>query len=457
MAAIITDKLKKQVLESIITDIDSSDNNYYIGIGRSEVWDGTDTAPTPENTLREVRNLGFSLQSMKTVADKTFVVPRYNWSSGSIYSGFNDDQAGHPNQTYYVFTDENHVYICLQPGRNAAGASAISTVKPTGTAAGAFKTSDGYVWKFLYSLGALTVSKFLAANFMPVTKILSTDGNSSASEVEQFGIQNAAVPGQLLGYTVTNGGSGYTSSPAVTIAGDGTGAKAVATIAGNILTKVEVLESDNTMVFGSGYSYADITITGGGGTNAAVRPIFGPKAGIGADPRDDLRSRALMFNAKPDGTESGDFIVGNDFRQIGLIKNPKMHADSDFTAETGIALPYLLFDLSTITAAFTADNVIIGGTSGAKAYVDSFDSDKIYYHQTEDTGFLAFQENEPVTEQGSGAGAGTLISASYDTDTRAFTYSDVDQNSGDVLFIDNRAAVTRSANAAEDIKIVIQI
>ena len=304
----------------------------------------------PENTLREIRNLGFSLQSMKTVADKSFVVPRYNWSSGSIYSGFNDDQAGHPNQAYYVITDENHIYICLQPGRNAAGASVISTVKPTGTLTSAFKTSDGYVWKFLYSLGALTVSKFLAANFMPVTKILSTDGSSSASEVEQNGIQNAAVAGQILGYTVTNGGSGFTSTPAVTIAGNGTGAKAQATVSGNILTKVEVLESDNTMVFGSGYDYADITITGGGGSNAAVRPIFGPKAGIGADPRDDLRSRALMFNAKPDGTESGNFIVGNDFRQIGLIKNPKMLRDSDFTAESGIALPYLGFQLATITS-----------------------------------------------------------------------------------------------------------
>ena len=456
MAAIITDKLKKQVLESIITDIDSSDNNYYIGVGRSEVWNVSDTAPTPENSLREVRNLGFSLQSMKTVADKSFVVPRYNWSSGSIYSGFNDDQAGHPNQTYYIFTDENHVYICLQPGRNAAGASVISTVKPTGTSTGAFKTSDGYVWKFLFSLGALTVSKFLAANFMPVTKILSTDGNSSASEVEQFGIQNAAVPGQLLGYTVTNGGSGYTSSPAVTITGNGSGAKATATISGNTLTKVEVLESDNTMVFGSGYDYADITITGGGGTNAAVRPIFGPKAGIGADPRDDLRSRALMFNAKPDGTESGNFIVGSDFRQIGLIKNPKMLRDSDFTAESGIALPYLGFQLATITSPFTADKTILGGISGAKAYVDSFDSDKIYYHQTEETGFLSFNEGEIVSET-NGSGTGTLDVVGLDSDTRAFAYADVNQISGDVLFIDNRAAVTRSANAAEDIKIVIQI
>ncbi len=457
MAAIITDKLKKQVLQGIMTDIDSSDNYYYIGIGRSEVWNNTDTAPTPQNSLREVRNLGFSLQSMKAVADKSFVVPRYNWSSGSIYSGFNDDQAGHPNQAYYVFTDENHVYICLQPGRNAAGASVISTVKPTGTSTNAFKTSDGYMWKFLFSLGALTVSKFLAANFMPVTKILSTDGNSSASEVEQEGIQNAAVPGQLLGYTVTDGGSGYTSAPAVTITGNGTGAQAIATISGNVLTKVEVLEVNNALAFGSGYSYADIGIVGGGGTGATVRPIFGPKAGIGADPRDDLRARALMFNAKPDGTEDGNFIVGNDFRQIGLIKNPSMLRDSDFTAESGIALPYLQFDLPTITADFTPDNIIVGGTTGAKAYVDSFDSDKVYYHQTEDTGFAAFQENELVTEQGSGSGAGTLEAAGVDADTRAFTFADVDQTSGDVLFIDNRAAVTRSANAAEDIKIVIQI
>lgn len=457
MAAIITDKLKKQVLESIITDIDSSDNNYYIGVGRSEVWNVSDTAPTPENTLREIRNLGFSLQSMKTVADKSFVVPRYNWSSGSIYSGFNDDQAGHPNQAYYVITDENHIYICLQPGRNAAGASVISTVKPTGTLTSAFKTSDGYVWKFLYSLGALTVSKFLAANFMPVTKILSTDGSSSASEVEQNGIQNAAVAGQILGYTVTNGGSGFTSTPAVTIAGNGTGAKAQATVSGNILTKVEVLESDNTMVFGSGYDYADITITGGGGSNAAVRPIFGPKAGIGADPRDDLRSRALMFNAKPDGTESGNFIVGNDFRQIGLIKNPKMLRDSDFTAESGIALPYLGFQLATITSDPLQQIKLFKVVHlELKHMLIALTQIRFTIDQTEDTGFLSFSEGEIVSET-NGSGTGTLDVVGLDSDTRAFTYADVDQISGDVLFIDNRAAVTRSANAAEDIKIVIQI
>ena len=30
-----------------------------------------------------------------------------------------------------------------------------------------------------------------------------------------------------------------------------------------------------------------------------------------------------MFNAKPSGTETLDFVIGQDFRQVGLIKNPQ--------------------------------------------------------------------------------------------------------------------------------------
>lgn len=456
MTAIITDRLKKQILQAIIADVDSADNNYYIGIGRSEVWDSADAAPTPKNSGREIRNLGHGLQSVKVVADKSMVVPRYNWSSGAIYSGYNDNIEGHPAQAYYVFTDENHVYICLQQGRNAAGTAVTSTVKPTGTSSKAFKTSDGYIWKFLYSIGALTAAKFLAANFLPVTKILTTDGSSTASEVEQKGIQDSAVAGQIIGYTVTEGGTGYTSTPTVTITGNGTGAKAVATVSGGAVSKIEVKESDSTLVFGQDYQYASISLTGGGGTGVKARPIFGPRDGIGADPRDDLRARAIMFNAKPDGTEEGDFVIGQDFRQVALIKNPKGHADSDMTDTTLRALPSLTF--STVSTAFTRDKIIRGGTSLAEAYVDDIDSsgDVIYYHQTETTGFTQFQEGEAVTET-NGSGSGTLEAAGDDADDDAYVNGEFDPLTGEVLYIDNRAAVSRSAEQTEDIKIVIQI
>lgn len=446
MTAIITDKLKKQILLGIAADIDSADNNYFVGLGRSEIWDASDTTPVPNNTTREQRNLGLSLQSIKIVADKSLVIPRYNWSSGAIYANYNDNIASHPTSPYYVFTDENHVYICLQPGRNAAGTTVTSTVKPTGTPDTAFKTADGYVWKFLYSIGALSAAKFVSANFIPVDFIVTTDGDSPASIVEQKRIQDAATSKEVVGYTVINGGSGYTSTPTATIVGNGSGAKAAVTVSGGAVSKVDVHDSGGAQVFGTGYSYADVVISGGGGAGAIIRPIIGPDAGFGADPRDDLRARAIMFNAKPDGTEADDFVVGNDFRQVALIKNPLMYADSDFTENTGNALRSL--NLATIATAFSADKTIQGATSAAKAYIDKVDGSDVYYHQNETTGFVPFTSGESISET-DGAGSGVLSAGSTNGEFNPLT--------GDILYIDNRAAVTRSANQTEDIKIVIQI
>jgi hypothetical protein len=161
-----------------------------------------------------------------------------------------------------------------------------------------------------------------------------------------------------------------------------------------------------------------------------------------------------MFNTKPEGIEAGDFIVGNDFRQVALIKNPLTHAGAKLTDNTGNALNRL--NLSTISTTFSADKTILGSTSGAKAYIDKVDSDNLYYHQNETTGFIQFEEAESISET-DGSGSGVLALANADGDTNAFINGDLNPLSGDILYIDNRAAVTRSAEQTEDIKIVIQL
>ena len=455
MPAIITDRFKKELISEIQTDIADSANNYYIGIARSVDWDSSDTAPTPLNTARELRNAELQALSVKKVEANSFVVPRYTWSLGAIYSGYNDNVSGHPTNSYYVITDENQVYIVLEQGKNSSGTAVTSTVKPTGTLTTPFRTADGYTWKFLYTIGALRASQFLAANFMPVTKFDSFDSASNADQVEQVGIQNAATPNEITGYTVTAGGSGFTTVPTLTVVGDGTGAKATATISGGAITKAEILDSAGTLTLGTNYTRAHVEVSGGGGSGATIRPIFGPKNGLGADPRDDLRATAIMFQASPDGTEGSNWVVGNDFRQVLLVKNPNI-ADSaaGFSGTTGNALRRLKF--ASKSAEFSADNTMLGGTSGAKAYVVKTDSDEVWYVQNEDTLFTAFSEGESVTET-NGSGAGVLDSAGVDANSYAFTHPDVDLTTGETLYIDNRAAISRSTDQSEDVKIIIQL
>ena len=116
MTAIITEQLKRNLIGDIFADLeDSAGAKYYIGIGRSEPWDdSSDTEINPVNTEREVRKLRSSLQAMKRVASYSFVVPRYNWSSGTVYSGYNDNISSHPTTPYYVITEEYGVYICIE-------------------------------------------------------------------------------------------------------------------------------------------------------------------------------------------------------------------------------------------------------------------------------------------------------------------------------------------------------
>jgi len=455
MSAIITERIKKLMIQNLYDDIADSANNYYIAIGRSQDWDSADTAPTPTPTDREIRNFRLSAQSAKQVTDYSFVVPRFNWSTGTTYYGYDDNTSGHPLNTYYVITDDNAVYMCLRQAKNTAGATIPSTVKPTGILTTPFITADGYVWKFLYTIGTTYANKFLAANYMPVRLQDLTDSNSLAVEIEQENIQNAAVAGQIVDIQLTAAGSGYVSAPTVSIVGDGTGARASATVSGGSVTKITLDESDGTIVQGSGYTWAELKFTGGSGSGTIARAVLGPKNGLGADPRDDLRATAIMFNTKPDGNEGGTFVVNNDFRQLALVKNPELpDSDALFTSASGNMLRRLRF--AAITSPFAADHTLLGATSGAMAFVDKFDSDEVWYHQTEDTGFTQFTEGEVVSET-DGAGAGTLLSAGADADTEAFLEPDINPFSGEVLYIENRSAVQRTVGQVEDIKIIVQL
>ena len=137
-----------------------------------------------------------------------------------------------------------------------------------------------------------------------------------------------------------------------------------------------------------------------------------------------------MFNAKPTGDENGDFVVGNDFRQVTLLKNVLEYDSSGlFTGETGFGLKKLVLT-SVNDETFVDDLIIEGGTSGAKAYIDDVDSNGVFIHQSEYTGFKSFQASETISiNEGGGSTTATISSISD---------PEFDALSGELLYIDNQ-------------------
>jgi hypothetical protein len=246
---------------------------------------------------------------------------------------------------------------------------------------------------------------------------------------------------------VTAGGTGYTSAPTVTITGDGSGATATATVAGGAVTAVTVTGK------GTNYRVVDITFSGGGGSDAAARGVLAPKAGHGTDPIAELGGFFISLNTKLDGNDGGDLTVGNDFRQILLLDEPRDYnatplAGNIATANTLKATSYL--QSSTAVTGFTVDELIVGQTSGAQAYVVELNGDdsRIRYHQNSKTGYTAFQNSEVVTGQTSNTSA-TLTSSANGA-------PEVDRLSGDILFLENRDPISRTTTQIEDIKVIIE-
>ena len=452
--AVITNDFKRMALRKLYDDAQDVTNRYYIGIGKSEPWNDAETTPTPTGSIRDDRLARQGLQAIKSAVNLSFVVSRYNWTSGTIYDAWDDNDLVVGSNSYYIITEDNRVYICVQEARNANGVQTASTVKPTHTdPLKAKKLADGYKWKYLYTVLSTNSAAFLSANFLPVRLADSTETGTGA---EQYAVQNAAVRGQVLGIKVINGGAGYSSAPTVTIKGDGTGATATAYVTGGTVTHIFLdSDADSAMAMGRGYNFAGVTLSGGSPTTAAsARVVIGDVygAGIGADPRNDLRSTSLMFNAKPDGIETGSFFVGQDFRQVVLIQDPTDSAGAAITTSVANASKYLIADDAAEAGGFALDATITGGTSGAKALFVENAADKIYVVQNDSTGYTQFATGEAVSGTAAGGGTqnATLLSG-------RLNYENAYQPNGKILYIDNRAAVVRDSAQTEDIKVVITI
>ncbi|MDG1013965.1 MAG: hypothetical protein P8O09_02010 [Flavobacteriaceae bacterium] len=198
-----------------------------------------------------------------------------------------------------------------------------------------------------------------------------------------------------------------------------------------------------------------LVLSGGGATpatTATARAILGNPNGIGADPVVDLKASGVMFNSKPEGIEGGDFITGDEiFRQVVLLRNPRVDsANGTFlSTTTARAVDKIITDGNSFVKSNVQKSTILGGTSGAQGIIDDTnDSSSVWYHQNETTGFTPFQVNESISVVGNASINGTIQSIT-DGEFNPFT--------GDLLYIDNRSAVTRSTDQTEDLKIVITI
>lgn len=198
--------------EAFISALNASDGRntknsviLYAVIGNQYPYPNEPTPVDPEDNeqfLQYEAHREFIGGKKITTGDVSHVAPRYNWTSGTVYSMYRDTDTDMYDRVYYVMTDQFNVYKCLFNNKGAA-----STVKPTGFSTSAFTTSDGYTWKYMYTISLGDANKFLTSVHIPVKTIAATDGSIESDR--QVAVQGAAVNGAIEVIETVSLGSGY--------------------------------------------------------------------------------------------------------------------------------------------------------------------------------------------------------------------------------------------------------
>ncbi len=484
MAAIVTNKFRINNAEQFVESFsETAATTYYLFIGRAHSWatdadaqgnsinEGTDASPpTPnDDVTSEFYNYDDMLGAkLITSSDVSHCIPRRNWTTGTTYdmyehniSSSNAANSGATNlfdSTFVVMNSSFAVYKVIEND----GATA-STVEPTSTSNSIFETSDGYRWKYMYSLTSSETLNFMSTDFIHV----STDSTVSA----------AAVNGALDTILVVAGGSSFNTSSGTTITGipirgDGSSGVASVTISSGAIASASVTTA------GTGYTFAYIrdadiitaTSAGGSGSGSNLNVIIPPKGGHGKDAVVELGGFYVMMNKSLVGVEgTSDIGVANDFRRIGLVRDPfNFGTTTVATATTRRQIYATVF--SSVSGTFTADEEINQATTGAVGKVIEFDSTNkiLYWYQTRfpDVGtdtngnLTAFSGANAITGQSSSATATPNTSNSTTTNGVIFAsgYSNPElaYDSGDIIYVEERSPITRASDQTENVKLIIE-
>ena len=167
----------------------NTNNDYYLFVAE-HVDRSTDGIVAPVDTIEQMQiNVYHNMIMGKriTSADTSFLIKNNPYQSNAVYTMYDDLTVG-PTDADDDITDQNfcivnassnyHVFKCLDNNM-----SAYSTVEPdfshiSGSNTAVYQTSDGYRWKYMYSVSSAQKTKFATSKYFPI--IANTEVEDSA-------------------------------------------------------------------------------------------------------------------------------------------------------------------------------------------------------------------------------------------------------------------------------------
>ena len=285
----------------------------YLYVGNVINWDDDSSPPTPEDTDGFINSVWDKMVGMVRVkpSDISIGIKRNNWASNTAYERYH-----HANTSlgddYYVLagSTDRDVYKCLD---NNGGSK--STSKPTHKNLGITRESDGYAWKYMYTIRETDFVRFATANVIPVHTNDSVRNRSRRGTIIHLPIDANDTDGIGEYYR----GTGYVNTSYSTLASNAT---IFTTLNSNTTTnEIKIIADSGLAPFNNYYNNSAFLVTSGTGTGT-YRRISGYNVDGGDGTFGSDGSTATSANIIFSGIVS-EFANGDTFMIGPIVREPE--------------------------------------------------------------------------------------------------------------------------------------
>ena len=189
---IVTQEGRTFNAENVVDDVAagfSSEYIYYVFLAKHTQYNaGNDVPVIPEDDEAYKRQVYNDMLFGKRVTanDAKVMINRYDYVSDTVYDRFDDQDEDIMSKKFYVTVsrgNEHDVFKCLD---NRGGIP--STQPPDKTDTNAFdeiyRTSDGYIWKYMYTIPYADMEKFATESYVPVIANTSVATNAKNGAID---------------------------------------------------------------------------------------------------------------------------------------------------------------------------------------------------------------------------------------------------------------------------------
>lgn len=426
------------VYEQYVDDEDYTQRNFYVMNTSARIYKcifspGTPSTVMPEHTVAGPRQTadGYFWQLIYEIPasdrtkflDENYIPVRF-FSTSSTF----DHNAVVDSITVLTggagYTSPPTVVI-LGDGVGATATATVSGGQVTGVTM--TNQGSGYTFALIQFLGGGGVGATAEATLQ------SADIPSSVNQdVASYAL---ATAGAIDFVEVLNGGELYLpGTTTITVVGDGIGAQVIPIVntqTGQI-TGAEITDR------GRGYTFAELQVSSITGSGAVIKATISPDFGHGGDIPKELFAKTVGLSVNIEDMLT-DFFVGNDFRQIGIIKNVKdFYKNQVFSRATGSSCYVIRVPVGQETE-YSVDDVILTDTQG-KYIVTNVRGRNVFLLPVIDSIFeSSVLENETTGEN----------SLTIET----ITLPEISTKTGDIIYLKNTTPINRQQGQVEQLKL----